>query len=202
MDRRRLTDEERRIIYSRARAALIEAVNSGVHVEIDDLVAEGFLTYVTAQNRYDKDRRGANKFTSFLWGLLDNSYSNLLRTARTAKRRAQLVPYDPEKHDVAAPDSGTGYAELVEFYCDLLPRKVDKEVLYEKAFPSEYTMTLAIIAQLRCAHLVRLRVPIGRNDASRPTITNDVLARSLRYSPEVIKKSLLRIRRTIEQNKP
>lgn len=200
MDRRRLTTEERRIIYSRARAALIAAVNSGVHIEIDDLVSEGYMTYVQAQNRYDMNR-GA-KFTSYLWGLLDNTYSNMLRDAHAQKRRAQLVPYDPEKHDVAAPDSGVEYAELVEFYCDLLPRKVDKEVLYEKAFPSEYTMTLAMMAQLRCAHLVRMRVPIGRNDASRPTITNDVLARALRYSPEVIKKSLIRIRRVIDQNKP
>lgn len=201
MDRRRLTDEERRIIYHRARAALITAVNSGVHVEIDDLVSEGYMTYVVAQNRYDANQ-GA-RFPSFLWNLLDHQYKNLLRGAFAQKRRVQLVPYDPEKHDVAAaPDSEIGYAELVEFYCDLLPRKVDKEVLYEKAFPSEYTLTLAAISQLRCAHLVRLRVPIGRGDASRPTITNDVLARSLRYSPEVIKKSLIRIRRVIDQNKP
>ncbi len=200
MDRRRLTEEERRIILSRARAALIRAVDSGVHMEIDDLVSEGMMAYVVATGRFD-ETRGA-RTTTFLWKVLDNTYKNILRDALTKKRRAQLVPYDPEKHDVAAPDSEIGYAELVEYYCDLLPRQVDKEVLYEKAFPSEHTMTLAMIAQLRCAHLVRLRVPIGRGDASRPTITNDVLARSLRYSPEVVKKSLLRIRRVIEQNKP
>jgi hypothetical protein len=196
----RLTDEERRIIYSRARAALIEAVNSGIHFEMDDLVAEGYMTYVRAQRRYDRGR-GVAQFSSYLFGLLNNSYRNLLRNARTHKRRARLVPYDPEKHDAEAPAGEVEYAELVEYYCDMLTRKIDKEVLYEKAYPSEQTVTLALVNQLRCAHLVRLRVPIGRSDASRPIITNDVLARSLRYSPEQIKKALSRIKRTIDENK-
>lgn len=211
------TEKHMAFIKRRARVTMIIARNNGLSFEMDDLIAEGFVTYVKARHQYRfAHPSGRNSaFSTYLYQSLGNTYKDMLRNAfrrrRTIQKEVPCHSIRTDRHFTTQENFEAAYevpvnghaetelAELTEHYSSMLTNNTDKEVLREMVYPSELTLTIAHMFYMRANHLVRRHVPVGAMKHARaPQVASpEVLARSLRIPIGTAKNAIQRIRRLI-----